>query len=195
MRKHLLPIILVALAVASNCNAADITGKVVGVSDGDTITVLQNNTQYKIRLYGIDCPEKHQDFGTKAKQYTSKMVFGKTIKVVPKDTDRYGRVVGVVYIDDRCLNEELIEAGLAWVYRKYCRAGFCGQWLQMESDARFTMEGLWVHPNPVPPWDFRRRNRSKSSQTKTPVVAGSYLGNVHCFSCFRTFSVVFGVSE
>ena len=77
---------------------SSIQGKVVGVADGDTITVLQNSKQYKIRLYGIDTPEKKQDFGQKAKQFTSSMVFKQHVKVVVYDTDRYGRTVGVVYI-------------------------------------------------------------------------------------------------
>lgn len=137
-----------------------IIGKVVGVADGDTITVLENRTQYKIRLYGIDTPESHQDFGNRAKQFTSDLVFGKQVRVVKKDIDRYGRIVGMVYVGDVCANEALIENGLAWVYRKYCKMEICGRWLELESMAIDGDIALWSHPNPVPPWEFRRKKRS-----------------------------------
>ena len=85
------------------------------MADGDTITVLQNAKQYKIRLYGIDTPEKKQDFGQKAKKFTSDMVFKKDVKVISYGTGKYGRTIGVVYISKKCLNEELVRNGLAWV--------------------------------------------------------------------------------
>jgi len=95
--------LLVILApFVSGCFATEITGKVVAIADGDTITVLQNKTQYKIRLYGIDTPEKAQDFGRRAKQFTSDLVYGKHVKVVQEDIDRYGRIVGMVYVNDIC---------------------------------------------------------------------------------------------
>ncbi|MBS0014675.1 MAG: thermonuclease family protein [Desulfobacterales bacterium] len=90
-----------------------INGKVFGVSDGDTITVLQERIQYKIRLYGIDCPESHQDFGTRAKQFTSELVFKKQVRVVQKDMDRYGRVVGLVFVDGTCINDDAHQSCLA----------------------------------------------------------------------------------
>ncbi len=109
----------------SQAGAQTITGKVVGVSDGDTITVLQDRTQYKIRLYGIDCPEKSQDFGNRAKKFVSGMVYGKQVQVIQKDMDRYGRVVGMVYVGNTCVNEEIVRAGLAWVFHRYCKDSFC----------------------------------------------------------------------
>jgi endonuclease YncB( thermonuclease family) len=89
------------------CPAGAWSGKVVGVADGDTITVLRDRQPQKIRLYGIDCPEKRQPFGKRAKQFTSDMVFGKTVEVNRIDTDRYGRTVAFVAVDERLLNEEL----------------------------------------------------------------------------------------
>ncbi len=100
--------------------AADFTGRVVGVSDGDTITVLHNGKGERIRLHGIDCPEKRQAFGNRAKQFTSKLVFGETVTVQVMDRNRYVRTVGVVLLPDgRSLNHELVRAGLAWIYRRY----------------------------------------------------------------------------
>ncbi len=89
------------------------------MADGDTITVLENRVQHRIRLFGIDAPERYQDFGNRAKQFVSDLVFGKQVRIVKQDIDRYGRIVGTVYVGAVCVNEELIRSGLAWVYRYY----------------------------------------------------------------------------
>ncbi|AAS96482.1 thermonuclease family protein [Nitratidesulfovibrio vulgaris] len=105
-------------------------GKVVGVADGDTVTVLsKNNDQIRIRLYGIDAPESAQAFGAKAKQSLANMVFGKVVRVEEKDRDRYGRVVARLYVGSLDVNAEQIRQGMAWVYRHYCRDGFCSGWI------------------------------------------------------------------
>ena len=146
-----------------------ITGKVIGLADGDTVTVLQNNQEYKIRLYGIDTPEKGQDFGTKAKEFTSGLVFKKDVKVIQKDVDRYGRIVGIVYAGNTCLNQEIIKAGFAWVYRQYCKEGFCRDWITLETNARTNQIGLWSHPDPVPPWEYRKGGKASSATAKQPL--------------------------
>ena len=161
-------ITIILFLVAAAYSETVITGKVVGVSDGDTITVLQDRTQYKIRLYGIDCPEFHQDFGTRAKQFTSDQVFKKTVRVVQKDMDRYGRVVGIVYAGDICLNEEIVRSGFAWMYQQYCKEPVCQEWKAIEAQVRESRIGLWSHPDPIPPWDYRRGVRETS-----PKVTGS----------------------
>ena len=91
----------------------------VAVADGDTITVLESKTQYRIRLFGIDAPERRQEFSNRAKNFVPDLVFRKQVRVVKHDVDRYGRIVGIVYIDDVCVNEELVRNDLAWVYRSY----------------------------------------------------------------------------
>ncbi len=152
-----------------------ISGKVVSVADGDTITVLDSsNTQHKIRIYGIDCPESHQDFGQKAKQFTSDLVFGKMVEIKVMAPDRYGRTVGVVNIGGKCLNEELVKNGMAWFYGQYCKASVCSQWNQYQEEARNKKIGLWSMQNPIPPWDFRRG----SSKTVTISNSGAYHGNI-----------------
>ena len=138
------------------------TGKVVGVADGDTITVMHEGKGERIRLYGIDCPERSQDFGRRAKQFTSDLVFGKVVEVEAIDRDRYGRTVGMVYINEISVNAEIIKAGYAWVYLKYCRIQVCSEWMRTEAVARGSKVGLWSHPDPVPPWDFRRGKRSST---------------------------------
>jgi len=152
------------------------TGKVVGVSDGDTVTVLVDRTPVKVRLYGIDCPEGGQDFGNRAKQFASNMVFGKTVTMEVHDTDRYGRTVANILIGDKSLNEELIKAGFAWVYNQYCKIPICRKWYQYEAQAQKQRNGLWRHPNPIPPWEFRR---GKTTINKDPgsISTGVYRGN------------------
>ncbi len=154
-------------------------GMVVGISDEDTITVLHDGKGEKIRLYGIDTPEDHQAFGKKAKQFTSGMVYGKTVEVETKDTDRYGRSVALIYIDGQSLNEALVKNGFAWVYRKYCKETFCEDWLNLEIVARYGKIGLWSEPNPIPPWEFRHGKTNNSYKLK-PVETdgmGSKMGN------------------
>ncbi len=139
--------------LASQTLAADFTGRVVGVSDGDTITVLHNGKGERIGLHGIDCPEKRQAFGNRAKQFTSKLVFGNTVTVQVMDRDRYGRTVGVVLLPDgRSLNHELVRAGLAWMYRRYTNDQSLSD---LEEEARVAGRGLWADPHAVPPWEWR----------------------------------------
>jgi endonuclease YncB( thermonuclease family) len=117
---------------------------------------MHNGRAEKIRLWGIDCPEKTQPFGTKARQFTGDAAFGKTVTVKVMDVDRYGRTVGVVYLPNgKALNDELVRAGLAWWYRQYSPAAtYLGRYEQQGKAAR---RGLWVDGNPTPPWDYRRR--------------------------------------
>jgi len=140
------PIALLVLVFALFVQAhADdvIIGKVVRVADGDTITVLENRAQHRIRLFGIYAPERRQDFSNRAKQLASDLVFGKQVLIVKQDVDRYGRVVGTVYVVDLCVNEELVTNGLAWVYRYYCKIPICTAWLDLEAHARDSKMGLW----------------------------------------------------
>ncbi len=143
--------LLIALLLIPSVSHA-LTGNVVSVADGDTITILDNtNTQHKIRLYGIDTPEKRHAFGNTAKKHTSRLVFGKTVNVKAYDTDRYGRTVGVVVADGVNVNKSLIIAGLAWQYQKYCKASFCGDWLRLEKKASTSNIGPWADNDPIPP--------------------------------------------
>jgi micrococcal nuclease len=133
---------------------SQIIGKVVSVADGDTFTMLVSNEQIRIRLHGIDCPEKAQDFGNVAKEFLSGYVFGKVVRVKNMDTDRYGRTIGMVTIDGVNVNEELLKAGLAWHYKTYDKNPV---WAKLEEEARKNKKGLWLQPNPIPPWDWRKR--------------------------------------
>lgn len=133
----------------------EFSGKVIGIIDGDTIEVLENNRPVRIRLAEIDCPESHQDFGQKAKTFTSELAFDKDVKVLVKDIDRYGRTVAEIILpDSRSLNRELISAGLAWWYQRYSSDQSLGQ---LQSQAKSAKLGLWSSENPIAPWDFRHR--------------------------------------
>jgi micrococcal nuclease len=131
-------------------------GKVVSVSDGDTIKVLKDGQQVKIRLAAIDCPEKKQPYGQKAKQFTADMVAGKVVKIWEIDTDRYGRIVGFVFIGDKNLNKELLRAGLAWHYKQYSRDP---EMAKLKFQARSAKRGLWAAPYPMAPWVWWRKKR------------------------------------
>lgn len=140
--------------------AAAWTGKVVHVADGDTINVLRNGQEVRVRLYGIDTPESDQPFGSRAGRFTANMVSGRTVEVDPIDKDQYGRTIGMVFLSgdiEKCLNERLVEEGFAWVYSRYCKDDFCEYWKNLERQARSADRGLWQRSNPVPPWDWRRK--------------------------------------
>lgn len=136
--------------------SAEIIGKVVGVSDGDTITVLDelDKGRFKIRFFGIDCPEKSQDFGNVAKKHLSSLIFGKRVSVRFKEIDRYGRIVGKVSLDGIDINLKMLEAGLAWHYKRYDDTA---EYAEAEKKAKESGIGLWKQPNPIPPWNFRRK--------------------------------------
>ena len=128
---------------------------VVGVTDGDTITVLdEGKHQIKVRLWGIDTPEKKQAFGSRAKEALSSKVFGREIKLEEKSKDRYGRTVANIYLDGRWINKELVEEGMAWHYKQYAKSS---ELAEAERLAKEKKLGLWLDKNPIPPWEFRRK--------------------------------------
>lgn len=147
-------LIIIFLFIGIN-QSKTFTCKVIGVTDGDSIVVLtSDNEQLKIRLESIDCPELHQDYGQKAKQATVDLCFHKQVRVEKTGTDRYGRTLGFVYVNDVCVNDELLKLGMAWHYKQYSKDV---RLAQLEVEARNKKVGLWSLPNPVPPWDFRHR--------------------------------------
>ena len=125
----------------------------VGVSDGDTITVLHNGVGERIRLHGTDTPEKRQAFGKRAIQFTSTLIFGKTVPVQVVAHAHYGRTVGEVILEDgHSLNREVVRAGFAWWYQRYSDDQSLGD---LEAEAREANRRLSADPNPVPPWEWR----------------------------------------
>ena len=147
-----------------------LSGLVVRIADGDTITVLDSsNTQHRIRLQGIDAPESHQDFGTQSKKNLSGMIFGKQVTVIYEKTDQYGRLVGKVLLDGRDINLEQIRSGMAWHYKEYEREQTDedrGLYARAENEARSARRGLWIDPNPVEPAEFRREEREERKNAR-----------------------------
>ena len=133
--------------------------RVVGIVDGDTVKVLSpDNRQMKCRLFGVDAPEKAQAYGQQSKQSLSDLIFQRTVDVNVVDQDRYGRSVCQIFLDGVDVNKVQVERGLAWWYRRYSDDSSYGE---AESRARQQHLGLWADPNPVPPWSFRRNEKSK----------------------------------
>lgn len=150
----------------SRADAGEIEGVVVGVADGDTITVLDDSRQqHKVRFAFIDAPEKVQPFGTRAKQVLSDKLYRQQVRVEVLEQDRYGRNVGRIWLGDEDVNLGQLRAGYAWHYQQYARKGQSAQefsrYEQAEQAARQQRLGLWHDTDPVPPWDFRRQQRAQ----------------------------------
>jgi len=200
-----LSLILISPSISLSKNLSPWTGKVVGISDGDTITVMKEGRGVKVRLSEIDCPESGQSFGAKAKRLTSDLCFGKEVTVKPTDIDRYSRVVAHVILQDGTnLNEEIIKAGLAWQYKQYSTSS---KLAKLEAAARVDKIGIWSDPNPIPPWEWRhgQANQKKgivsNPSAATTQVSAVYHGNVKskvfhtsncryfsCKNCVATFN-------
>lgn len=156
MQRIISPLVFAASLTLSPLAWADFTGDVVGVADGDTITVLRDNEQVKVRLADIDAPEKAQPFGNKSKLALSALVHGKAVLVVEQGHDRYKRTIGRVYQGDVDVSAEQIKQGMAWVYRKYSKDVSL---LPLENEAKAQRLGLWADIAPVPPWMWRKSKR------------------------------------
>ena len=186
LRRYLSLVFLVVCLLATH--AETITGKVVSVADGDTITVLQGEEPVKIRFHGVDTPEKSQDFGQAAKQFTADRCFGEMVTVTVTDTDRYGRKVGLVILKDgRVLNHELVAAGMAHWYEHYAPGDLTLKYL--EADARAAKRGLWSRPDVITPHEFRQGKRpgnrppynppGSMEGAKAPTPTGEHDGTVY----------------
>ncbi len=163
-------IIAAIVACSVGASAETLTGKVVAVSDGDTVKVLDaDHNQHKIRLIGIDAPEKAQAYGQKSKQHLSDLIFGMDVLVEWHKRDRYQRIVGKIFVaPSNCrtcdltvdVSLEQVQAGMAWWFRKYAKEQAPEDRLSYDSaeaEARNREIGLWRDPDPVPPWDYRHK--------------------------------------
>lgn len=138
------------------------SGKLVKVLDGDTVEVLHNGRAERIRLNGIDTPEKGQPFGNKAKQFVLDVAAGETVKVNATDRDRYGRTIGEIILPgNQSLNRLLVKEGYAWWYRQYSDDQSLGK---LEKMAQAEGKGLWAGADPIPPWEWRKGKRNLQAQ-------------------------------
>ena len=158
MRKILLIFILF---LSNIVNAKTIEGLVVGVADGDTITVMdQQKNTYKIRLQGIDAPEKKQAFGEKSKQSLHDLVHGKQVRIEYDKEDKYGRIVGKITLDDLDICLQQLVLGMAWHYKKYQNEQSVADrvvYNDAELKSKSLKLGLWADETPTPPWEFRKK--------------------------------------
>lgn len=152
MYRILLPIFLLFSVIAYSQTI--LTGKVIKVADGDTFTLLtKDNQQIRIRLHGIDAPEKSQPYSQVSRNFLNEKIYGKMVKVEQMDIDKYKRIVGMVFIDGVNINEALLRGGMVWHYKKYDKNA---QWAKWETEAREKKLGIWADSQePVAPWDFR----------------------------------------
>jgi endonuclease YncB( thermonuclease family) len=139
-----------------------LTGKVIGIKDGDTIEVIDKHNKTTIlRLAEVDCPEKKHPFGKNAKQFTSDAVYLKTVTYTVTDKDRYGRSVAKVYYNNKYLSAEIIKNGLGWQYKKYSHSK---ELAKLEQRARTKKIGLWADPNPIYPSDWRKAKKNRTQK-------------------------------
>ena len=152
---------LLFLIISLSSFAATVSGHVIRVSDGDTIVVMDStNTQYKVRLSGIDAPEKKQPYGQESKQALYDDVYQKAVTVQYRKKDRYGRIVGKVINDGEDVNIKQLRRGLAWHYKKYeaeQEDNDRGEYAEAERIAKSSSVGLWKDHEPTAPWDFRHK--------------------------------------
>lgn len=154
----------VALALLATAAHADtFTGRVVGIADGDTLTVLDaTNTLHKIRLSGIDSPERKQPFGQHCKESLSDLAYGRTVVVESSKLDRWGRVIGKVLVGGEDANLEQVRRGCGWHYKQYQNEQILDDRLaynRAEESARAGRVGLWAHRDPLAPWEWRKARR------------------------------------
>ena len=149
------------LRPAAAAPAEEFSGRTVRVLDGDTIEALRSGSAVRIRLSGVDAPEKTQAFGMKAKEFTVGLAAGKTVVVKVRDVDRYGRLVAEVILPDgRSLNSEMVRSGFAWWYERYAPKDV--RLARLEREARMAERGLWSDRRPQAPWEFRKAGRHGS---------------------------------
>lgn len=152
---RLINLVFIFCAIATVKAHADFQGKVISISDGDTITILKDSRQQiKVRLASIDAPEKNQPFGTQAKNFTSKLIFGKQVHIKDEGSDQYNRVLGTVYLGSQNINKTIVYNGYAWAYRRYIKDS---SYIALEKDAKLHRRGLWSDKNAIPPEIWRRQ--------------------------------------
>ena len=159
--------LLALLALLSSPALADtLEGKVVGVVDGDTIDVLDGSKkQHRIRFDGIDAPERGQPFSQRAKSTLSDLVFGKTVKVETEGADKYDRTIGRIHVDGKDVGLAMLEAGMAWHYTKYDQSK---KYADGEKAAKDACRGLWSDPHHIPPWEWRKLDKSERDRNRSP---------------------------
>lgn len=158
MHKRIVWLCFLFIVASSPVRAVEFSGTVIGIHDGDTITVLlPDQRQVRVRLAEIDAPESDQPYGERAKDVLTALIFGDKVNVVIQVRDDYGRIVGRVYMGPVDVSAELVRRGAAWVYRSYAKDQTL---FTLEAEARATKRGLWILPQAqqIPPWEWRHQS-------------------------------------
>ncbi len=159
MRKCL-QIVFYILLFCTYANSLELVGKVIKVSDGDTVTILtEDKVSHKIRLNDIDAPEKKQPFGNKSRDNLASYIAGEIITVKYKSKDKYGRILGTIYFENLDINLQQIKNGYAWVYKQYSENQ---TYYQEEQKAKDLKKGLWIAKEPLAPWEYRKKRKSSN---------------------------------
>lgn len=167
-RMHLIITYLAFMFATAYSCAVEWSGKCIHVADGDNITVMYHELPLKVRLYGIDAPERHQDFGTRARQHLRDLVHDKTVSIDFMGFDSYNRALGIVYVEEVNVNEEMLTFGMAWIFTRYCPDPHLSRWLPLEKKSREEGIGLWSHKSPTPPWEFRNSKKNVRRNKDNP---------------------------
>ena len=150
-------VLALTLIITTPVGAAPVfSAQVTKVVDGDSLEVKYAGQKIKLRLWGIDAPERRQAYGKQARVWLAAMVSGRRIEAQAKDIDVYNRLVALVWVDGQSVNEEMVRQGAAWVYSRYCREEICDSWRGLQDDARSARRGLWANKRAIPPWQKRR---------------------------------------
>lgn len=157
--------VILGILLTAVCSAEckEFQGIVKHVIDGDSLIVMVEGQRIEVRLYGIDCPEFDQPYSHAAKRFVKKRIKGRRVTVVPVDRDKYGRLVAMIVHDGTVVNGLLVEAGLAWVYPRYCRKKICRNWSNKEQRARRQKLHLWQDKKPVSPWRWKQLGYRKKA--------------------------------
>ena len=170
LRRVLITFLLLIIPVFP-CGAYEISGVVTKVIDGDTFHLLPDlsapsnvrvhkDGTISVRLRGCDAPEKDQPYGQEAKQHLASLILRNRVKVQIMDVDRYGRVVGYVFLNGKNINLEQIKSGHAWAYTEFLDRPYASEFYEAEKEARKKRLGLWKQLNPLPPWEWRKIKRT-----------------------------------
>lgn len=170
MKSYLFTLLIILCLVTCGVRAAhskEVELLVTKVIDGDSLKgTIGKNRRVEVRLWGIDAPEWKQNYSQQSRRYLNKTILKKTVRIKTKGHDKYGRMLGILYLKDAngsSINGQLVELGYAWVYKRYCNTNICKTWQQAQQDAKENRRGLWQGNDPMPPWIYKRNKRKNKS--------------------------------